>query len=335
MAAVRDDYRKFSELLDLIQLLCRPMNGVTYEEIMDVMHCSRKTAERTIKFLVERFGEAMVITSDPINTKQHRFRLEMPDDLPPEYITTQDMLGVNAAASRIKNGDIRKNLESLEYKLHRMIETKKSIRELNDMEAMILSRTNTAAPYPYIKTDESVLNTLQYAVIAFTKVQATYNYREGRSERYTLCPLGFLYGHSNNYLVAYKDGDKKTIKTYILGQLSNIELTNKHFSPGKFDIRKYAMESFGMYHSDNGPFDVEWLADKDVAEAVARYNFHPTQQLIKNKDGTTTIKMRADGFYEMSWYLFQWQGKIKPVAPKLLVKTYYELLDNVVKNSKK
>jgi len=335
VAAIRDDYRKFSELLDFIQLLCRPMTGLTYEEIMEVMHCSRKTAERTVKFLTERFGEAMVITPNPTNTKQHRFRLEMPDDLPPEYITTKDMLGLNAAASRIKNGDIRKNLESLEYKLNRMIQIKKSVRELNDMEAMILSRTNTTAPYPHIKTDENTLNTLQYAVIAFTKVQATYSYREGKSERYTLCPLGFLYGHSNNYLVAYKDGDKKTVKTYILGQLSNVELTNKQFNPGKFDIRKYAMESFGMYHSDNGPFDVEWLADKDVAEAVARYNFHPTQQLIRNKDGTITIKMRADGFYEMSWYLFQWQGKIKPVAPKLLVDTYYELLHNIIKNSNK
>ena len=107
---VRDDYRKFSELLDFIQLLCRPMTGLTYEEIMEVMHCSRKTAERTIKFLTERFGEAMVITPNPINTKQHRFRLEMPDDLPPEYITTNDMLGLNAAVNRIKNDDIQKNI---------------------------------------------------------------------------------------------------------------------------------------------------------------------------------------------------------------------------------
>ena len=335
MAATRDDYRKFSELLDLIQLLCRPMNGLTYEEIMEVLHCSRKTAERTVKFFTERFGEAMVITPNPINTKQHRFRLDMPDGLPPEYITTEDMIGLNAAVNRIKNDDIRKNLESLEYKLNRMIQIKKSVRELNDMEAMILSRTNTAAPYPHIKTDEKTLNILQYAIIAFNKVQATYSYRDGKTERYTLCPLGFLYGHNNNYLVAYKDGDKKTIKTYILGQLSDIELTNKQFNPGKFDINKYAMESFGMYHSDNGPFDVEWLADADVADAVMRYNFHPTQQFIKNKDGNTTIKMRADGFYEMSWYLFQWQGKIKPIAPKLLVDTYYQLLNNIVKNSKK
>jgi len=335
MVAARDDYRKFSELLDFIQLLCRPMSGLTYDEIIDHMHCSRRTIERTLKFLSERFGDALVVTPDPINTKQHRFRLELPDDLPPEYINANDMLGLNAAINRIKNEDIHKNLESLEYKLNRMIQVKKSVRELNDMEAMILSRTNTAAPYPHIKTDETVLTTLQYAVIAFTKVVATYEYREGKTERYTLCPLGFLYGHNNNYLVAYKDGDKKTIRTYILGQLSDIELTDKQFNPGRFDINKYANESFGMYHSEKGPFDVEWLADADVSDAVMRYNFHPTQQFIKNKDGTTTIKMRADGFYEMSWYLFQWQGKIKPVAPKLLVDTYYELLDNLVKNSKR
>ena len=29
--AVRDDYRKFNELLDLIQQLCKPMAGMTYE----------------------------------------------------------------------------------------------------------------------------------------------------------------------------------------------------------------------------------------------------------------------------------------------------------------
>ena len=116
MVAPRDDYRKFSELRDCIQLLCRPMSGLTYDEIKNHMHCSRKTAERTIKFLGERFGEALVITPDPNNTKQLRFRLEMPDDLPPEYINANDMLALNAAVNRIKTDDIRKNLESLEDK---------------------------------------------------------------------------------------------------------------------------------------------------------------------------------------------------------------------------
>ena len=331
--AVRDDYRKFNELLDLIQQLCKPMAGMTYEEIMAFMGCSRKTAERTIRFLAERFGDAMVTSPDPGNPKQHRFRLEMPDDLPPEYISSGDMIALNAAVNRIKNEEIHRHLESLEYKLNRMLQLKKSIRELNDMEAMILSRTNTAAPFPHIKTDENVVGMLQYAVMSSTKVNATYNYRDGRSERHTICPLGFLYGHSNNYLVAYKNSDKKNIRTYIISQLSDIENTDKRFSPGKFDIKKYAMESFGMYHSENGPYDVEWLADADVADAVLRYTFHPTQQFIKNSDGTVTIKMRADGFKEMSWYLFQWSGKIKPIAPAELVSTYNGILKDIILNS--
>ena len=93
------------------------------------------------------------------------------------------------------------------------------------------------------------------------------------------------------------------------------------------------MESFGMYHSENGPYDVEWLADADVADAVMRYTFHPTQQFIKNPNGTVTIKMRADGFKEMSWYLFQWSGKIKPIAPVELVSTYNGILKDIILNS--
>lgn len=331
--AVRDDYRKFNELLDLIQQLCKPMAGMTYEEIMTFMGCSRKTAERTIKFLSEHFGDALVISPDITNPKQHRFRLEMPDDLPPEYITSDDMIALNAAVNRIKNEDIHRNLESLEYKLNRILQIKKSVRELNDMEGMILSRTNTIAPYPHIKTDEKVVAILQQAIMSSTKVNITYNYRDGHSEKYTICPLGFLYGHTNNYLVAYKDSDRKIIRTYIISQLSNIENTTKRFNPGKFNIKKYAMESFGMYHSENGPYDIEWLADASVADEVMRHTFHPSQQLIKNKDGTITIKMRADGFREMSWYLFQWSGKIKPVAPAELVSTYNGILKDIILNS--
>lgn len=330
----RDDYRKFGELLDLIQQLCKPMAGMNYEDIMHFMGCSRKTAERTIKFLADRFGDALFVTPDPTNAKQHRFRLELPDDLPPEYIGQNDMIALHAAVNRIKNSGIQKDLEALEYKLNRSMEIKKPLRELNDMEAMILSRTNTAAPYPHIKMDDKVTSALQYAIMTFTKVKGTYT-RDGVAEPHTLCPLGFLYGHSNNYLVAYKDGDKKTIRTYILGQLNAIENTKEEFHPGNFDINKYAKASFGMYHSANGPFDVEWLADADISDVIQRYEFHPTQKFIKNKDGTTTIKMRADGFYEMSWYLFQWGGKIKPVAPKEFVDTYHNLLNEIVKNSKK
>ena len=52
---IRDDYHKFGAILDLIQQLCKPMSGMTYEEIMSFMGCSRKTAEVEAAGLLVRF----------------------------------------------------------------------------------------------------------------------------------------------------------------------------------------------------------------------------------------------------------------------------------------
>lgn len=325
----RDDYRKFSQLLNLIQQLCRPIGGMTYADIMDVMDCGRKTAERTVKFLGEQFGDAFVTVNDPINTKLRRFRLEMPDGLPPTYLADEDIIALNTAIKTIKNDDIRIALSSLEYKLNRMLQFKRSVRELNDIEAMVMSRATTATPYPYIKTDRKMMDILQHAVISGTKVMANYETEYAKSGVRKLCPLGFLYGYTNNYLVAYKEDKPHIIRTYILDGLHDVKPTHEHFNPGKFDLEKYAAESFGAYHSEHGPYDVKWRADADIADKIQRYVFHPTQKFIPQPDGSVIIKMRADGFYEMSWYLFQWGGKIKPVAPQSLVDTYNELLGNL------
>lgn len=326
----RDDYRKFSQLLNLIQDLCRPIGGMTYDDIMASLDCSRKTAERTIKFLGEQFGDALVISNDPTNTKIHRFRLEMPDGLPPTYLNANEIIALNAATKRIKNEDIRSALQSLEYKLNRMLQYKKSTRELNDLEAMVMSRAITAAPYPYLKTNEKTLTAIQHAVISSTKIWAEYKTEHTKSGLRKICPLGFLYGHTNNYLVAYRDDEPDIIRTYILTHLHNVRNTRERFDSKNFDIEKYATQSFGAFHSTHGPYDIQWLADASVAHAIKRYVFHPTQKFIPQPDGSVIIKMHADGFYEMSWYLFQWGGKIKPIYPAELVETYDRLLRNII-----
>lgn len=326
----RDDYRKFSQLLNLIQDLCRPIGGMTYDDIMTDLDCGRKTAERTIKFLGEQFGDALIASDDPTNSKIRRFRLDMPDGLPPTYLHSSEIIALNAATKRIKNEDIRSALQSLEYKLNRMLQYKKSTRELNDLEAMVMSRATTAAPYPYIKTNEKTLNAIQYAIISGTKIWADHKTEHAKSGLRKLCPLGFLYGHTNNYLVAYRDDEPDITRTYILTNLHNVRNTREHFDAKNFDIEKYATQSFGAFHSTNGPYDIQWRADASVADAIKRYVFHPTQKFIPQSDGSVIIKMRADGFYEMSWYLFQWGGKIKPIAPIELVETYNQLLRNII-----
>ena len=90
-------------------------------------------------------------------------------------------------------------------------------------------------------------------------------------------------------------------------------LSNTFIYPADFSLQKYAEQSFGAFQEE--PFDVEWLFDKEVAEEASHYIFHPSQTMIKNQDGTLTVRFRAGGRMEMDWHLYTWNGHVKVLSP--------------------
>lgn len=61
---------------------------------------------------------------------------------------------------------------------------------------------------------------------------------------------------------------------------------------------------------------MEWLFDKEAAEEASQYIFHPTQTMIKNDDGTLTVKFKAGGRLEMDWHLYTWGKHVKVIKPE-------------------
>ncbi len=329
---IRDDNKKFGKLLDLIQELSGRPTGMTYADIMELMRYQDvRQANRDIGFIKTRFADAFLEERDPINPRIKRFRLLSPKGLPLESLTQEEMVALSSAIRTVHNDDICEPLKKLEYKIKCFFAANggRSARVL-DADDMILSRATAHIPHPHIDTDASLVREIDMAVLGFYKIIITYEYNDGASREYKLRPLGFLYGKSNNYLIAYRDDDPTIVRSYILSQIRDVKTTAETFDAGNFDIDAYAKKSFGVYHSPNGPFDIEWRASADVADAAARYLFHPTQKLHKNKDGTLTIRFRGDGFMEMGLYLFQWRGKIVPVAPAALVDQYRQMLTDAL-----
>ena len=332
---IRDDNKKFGKLLDLIQALSSYSNGMTYDQIMELMEYSDvRQANRDIGFIKTRFADTFAEERDRENYRLKRVRLYNPDGLPLENLTDEELVALAAAIQSINNQDIRIPLEKLQYKINQFLVANKrrKIARYMDLDSIVLSRAASHIPHPHIKTDENIIHQIDNAVLSFTKVLITYTYDDGGTRQYKVRPLGFLYGKNNNYLVAYRDDDPKLVRSYVLGNISQVIPTDESFDAGDFDIESYAKKSFGIYHSPNGPFDIEWRASPDVANAVMRYTFHPEQTLTKNPDGSVSIRFRADGFMEMALYLFQWRGKIVPVAPTELVEEYRKLLTTALES---
>ena len=104
------------------------------------------------------------------------------------------------------------------------------------------------------------------------------------------------------------------------------------FDKGDFDIKTYANRSFGVYQNEE--MKVELLFCADVAEDVLNYNFHPTQKVKRNENGTVTVKFKASGELEILWHLFKWGDAVKIISPRSLKKEYIEMLENVLEMQK-
>ena len=215
-----------------------------------------------------------------------------------------------AEKSRVIEGVIDKIKASIKTDIIRKIEP--------DTEALLEAEGFICRPGPKLIIDEKIFSAIRQAILECHQIQIKYyNQSTNKISINTLNPYGFLYGERNHYLVAHHaDGYYgNEVHNFILSNIKEVKILESVIvNIPDFSLQKYAEESFGAYHEK--PFDVEWLFDKEVAKDAEHYIFHPTQTMLKNPDGTLTVKFRAGGRLEMDWHLYTWGNHVKVIKPE-------------------
>ena len=70
---------------------------------------------------------------------------------------------------------------------------------------------------------------------------------------------------------------------------------------------------------------------KELADAVLNYDFHPTQEIKQEEDGSVTVTFHACGENEILWHIFTWGNNCKILEPTKLKDKYIEMLNSVKK----
>ena len=342
----RVDYKKIHQIKIVLDLMRRaPGDGVTYEDIIAELNdkqfyyadekymISQKTAERLVQCIAyvwgKNFREKTVGTG--AGRRKYFKMVKWYGEFPIRDISPAEMQALNAAIKKTTNAPIKEQLIQLEAKLQDQIHADKKHKHLEEIQNIT---TAVRVPEPIIKQNAEIESVLKEAALAQDQVSIKYK-KNTRKPTHIVSPLGLVYGNTNNYLVAYDTAENNKIKNFILGDIKSAEHLNIRFAkPADFSITEYARRSFGLFHSEHGPYDIEWRVVPAVAEAAKRYLFHPTQQITENADGSLTIKFKADGLHEMAMYLFQWGGKIIPVAPAELRDVYLTFLNDCITSLK-
>ena len=67
-----------------------------------------------------------------------------------------------------------------------------------------------------------------------------------------------------------------------------------------------------------------------VAQDAINFNFHPTQKVKMQDDGSAIITFNASGDKEIMWHIFKWGSEVRLLAPKSLQNEYKKYLNSVL-----
>lgn len=313
-------YSRVSDILDLAIFMSSKIQGVTISEIMKRYNVSRRTAERMRDSLTCIFPQIDEIEVED-NQKHWGFTNYSIANL--ISFTPKEIANIEQLQRRTTNKEMKEELSKTIDKIKSL--NRKDLNSLeNNIELYLQTEGYAVRQTPKYKVNLEILEIIRAALQNSKMVTGVYHDKDRLLE-----PLGMIYGEKI-YLVAREKAKGKDIYTYLLHKFNNLKLTDKSFDKKGFNLQEYTNLSFGVYHGDI--LNVKLSFDKEIAKDVLKYNFHPTQKLKQEEDGSVTVEFKASGEKEIIWHIFRWGKQCKIMAPKSLKNYYKEYLEENLKN---
>jgi predicted DNA-binding transcriptional regulator YafY len=322
-------YETASLMLRLALDLMAPGYGLTLAEIQRRYKLSRSTALRMLSTL-ESWPEIEFKYPGPQEGDDPRVKrwqivgANLRDFSAP---TPAELAALNRAAEAFKDAGLpreRTALASLSRKVAALA-SGTGIKTASDLEDQLQVRGLLMRPGPRLDSDADTIDTLDAALS--TRKQVEILYRSAGNKKATLrtlCPFGILSGRWA-YLVAFdpefagKAIATERLKTYRIDRIESLELLLTPYErPNSPTLAEYAQRSFGVYQDRDEPSEIVWRFSPEVADEAERFQFHPTQLLEREEDGSLIVRFRAGGLREMVQHLFTWRGDVEVIAPEAL-----------------
>ena len=308
-------YGQFRGLFKLA-LVLQNRSGLDLQQIQEELGCSLRTAQRALVALGDIFGNNL----EPIeNVVPKRWRIHSSQLVDLAKFNADDMLLIGQSAILMREKNRYTDADRLELLNEKLFTaSKKNYCSVGaDLDALIIAEGFACRPGPRVKTDAGVIENIRTGIKGGTKIKVEYfNKRSGKTNLNLLEPYAILYADRTQYLLArHADGYfEDEIHQFLLSNIKSVTVTNDFFDPMPFDIKNYVKDSFGIYREK--PFAVEWKFSQKAANEAEKYEFHPTQTMKRNEDGTLTVQFRAGGTLEMAWHLYTWGKEVEVVKPK-------------------
>ncbi len=324
---------KRSRISRVMQILTTLQAGKSYavRDLSKMFGTSRRTIFRDLKEL-----QAIGVPFH-YDAKTSGYTIEPEFFLPPVDLSLQEALGLLLLAHKTRDQiqtPFKNSVLWAALKIENNLPAK--IRQYcNTALQNISTRPCAQAPVTHSAGLDKTFAQLQQAIVKKRKVNIRYHSLfEGTIIDVELSPYHLLYNKRAWYVLG-RSSLHKSVRTFKLNRIRELTTTQRCFVDGeKFDVYDYLGRAWSMI-PEGRIYNIKLLFLPKVANNVAEVQWHSTQKVVRNSDGSATVEFRVDGLGEITWWILGYGDQVQVLAPKTLRKKVLEVAKNMTKLNEK
>jgi predicted DNA-binding transcriptional regulator YafY len=313
---------KTSRVSRVVQMLTTLQSGPPRkaEELSRLFGVSRRT-------LFRDFKELQNIGIQPQFSPEHQgYHIDSEQFLPPVNLNLQEALSVLLLVHKMR-GQIQLPFKNAALMAALKIESNLPPRVRRYCESAlekITAKANAQAPAPNTPGLDSVFGKLQSALALRHKVYIKYDSLfDGQVIDCDLSPYHLFYNQRAWYVVGHSSVHKE-VRCFKLNRIKEaLVLDESHKDGESFNLADYIGRAWSMI-PEGRIYDVHLRFAPKVANNVAEVQWHNSQTITRNKDGSVTISFRVDGLGEIVWWILGYGDQVEVLAPVQLRKRVAE-----------
>jgi predicted DNA-binding transcriptional regulator YafY len=149
---------------------------------------------------------------------------------------------------------------------------------------------------------------------------------------FDLSPYHLFYSEHMWYVVGRSHIDKR-LRTFKLNWINKLTVLDKRFvEDKKFDFSEHLAKAWSMV-PEGRLYHVKLKFLPEIAHNVAEIQWHSTQTVTLENDGSAIVEFRVDGLNEITWWVLSYGDKVQVLAPRILQQKIIEIAQNIVRQN--
>ena len=282
----------------------RPFTSAQLAEFCGV---TRRTIFRDLKTL-QNSGVAVLYD----NEKQG-YWLSGPAYLPPTDLTLPETLALLLVSHEL--GEARGGLQ------HLAAARTASLKLLSNLPGQLRTHVGETLEAVDIRLpqaatrDRTHFDRMLEAVRARRRTRIVYDsIADGKKIQTLLSPYRLFFRHRNWYVIG-RSSLHRSVRTFHLGRFVDSQLVEEHYDvPPRFSLDRYLGNAWGVIRD---PHTVHVLVRFQplVARNVMESQWHRTQRMEWNADGTLDFHADVDGLREIQWWILGYGDQAEAIEP--------------------